>query len=144
MKWIVFLALLVSSSASARVVWQDGDFCFTTVGIMKAEIFADWVGIKLVVDIPDNGYVALRQRGSIDLHFPCKGWVRDLGILVLQNCSELRDSLNFRTMVITANHRCDRTWGKVPITVRVPKMLIPRDCRPDSMRWVGGYYDTEN
>jgi len=110
---------------------------------MDHEVFRDWTGIKVKLKLPPGGYVVLDQRASVEVYLPCKGWVKDVGIVSAIGCDltpdTVKDSKNFRTMVLTEEMGCEQYDGCVLLVVRVPKFFTSKECRPTEIRWVGGY-----
>ena len=145
---VLVAVLLISMPASARELWNNEEgFSLTAVGWMDQDVFPDWLGVKVKMSIPPNGYVAFEQRGSLELHLPCKGWVSDIGIVIAEGCVPSpqtgRDTLGYKYLNITEDFGCDQQDGDVLMVVRIPKMFPTSSCRPDSARWVGGYCDVE-
>lgn len=146
---LLLLALLLVNPAHAREVWHSNDgFALTTVGWFGQDMFSDWLGVKVKMTIPPNGYVVFETTESLELHLPCKGWVGDLGIIAVSGCSPSpdtgKDSLQYRQMVVTPEMGCDKQGGDVLMIVRIPKMFPTSSCKPDSVRWAGGYYRVED
>lgn len=146
---IVLIVLLVGMSASAREVWHDEKgFSLMTVGWLDQSVFPDWIGVKIKLSIPTNGYVYLEQMNSLELHLPCRGWVSDMGIVISDGCipdpQTGRDTLGFRYLSITEDYGCDEQDGDILMVVRIPRMFPTKECRPDSARWAGGYCNVED
>ena len=147
---LILVVLMLGAPAHAREVWRDDakGFKMTTVGWFGQDIFRDWLGVKVRMTIPPNGYVVFKTEGSIELHLPCKGWVEDVGIIAVSGCvpnpQTGKDSLQYRDMAVTREMGCNKYDGDVLMVVRIPKMFPTSDCRPDSVRWAGGSYHVED
>lgn len=148
-KLLIFLmAIILASPASARQLWHTNDgFSLTTVGWFNQDVFPDWTGIKVKLHVPSNGYVVLESQGSLEFHLPCKGWVRDVGIITTHGCNPDpqtgKDTLRAHQIAITSGDGCDEQGGDVLMVVRIPKIFTSSSCRPDSVRWAGGSYHVE-
>ncbi len=148
MKTLWILLLLIATPCSARELWKDSQgFKLTAVGWLDQEVFPEWVGVKVRLAIPEDGYVLLEQQGSVQLHIPCKGWVEDIGIIVTHGCTPDprtgRDTLGFRGMSVTREDGCRKYNWDVLTVIRIPRMFPTDSCIPDSARWVGGYCHVE-
>ena len=145
---VVLLAILMSMPATARELWEKDGFSLTTCGWVDQEVFPDWLGVKVRMSVPPDGYVAFQQMGSLEFHLPCKGWVLDLGIIVADGCvpdpQTGWDTLGYHWLNITEDSGCEEFGGDVLMVIRIPKMFPTKECRPDSVHWAGGYYDVED
>lgn len=145
---VLLLAILVPGPTHARVVWHDdAGFSLTTVGWVDQDVFPDWIGIRMKLDLPPGGYAEFARQGSLEFFLPCRGWVADLGVVIAHGCAPDprtgRDTLGSRGVAVTREMECEE-YGSVLMVARIPRMFPTRDCRPTQARWVKGGCHVEN
>lgn len=139
---ILLLVVLAAGPARARVVWQDeAGFSLTTVGWVEQDVFPEWIGVRVKLDLPEGGYAEFAQKGTLEFFLPCRGWVADLGIVIADGCAPDprtgRDTLGARWVSVTPEMECEE-YGSVLMVARIPRMFPTRDCRPTMARWARG------
>lgn len=149
MRYLLILLAFISFTlpCSAREVWNEEGFKLETSGWFDKELFRDWTGVQMGLTVPPNGYIVIEGKGSIELYLPCKGWVTDIGIIVIEGCNPSldtgRDTAAYHSLCITEDNGCAEQGGRVLILVRIPKIFPTDECIPTAVRWKKGYYDVE-
>lgn len=134
------IVLISSTPLSAREVYSNDGFVIETVSAVDDA--PEYTFIKAGITIPQNGYIYLPPTDSFELLIPCKGWVPDQGILVLDGCPEAKrggDTLN-GPITLTREMGCASKGNRVLVVIRVPRMFMTEKCRPTALRWTGGYH----
>lgn len=139
--WRVAIFLLLASSCSARPVWEEDGFKIETAGWVDQQIFQEWIGVKLLLTIPEDGWLALDGPGSLELYFPKFGWRQDIGVIVFHGCDpDPRTGRDSQGGICGINHDfgCHEVGGKVKMVARMRRFNPTSDNKPTAMRWVYG------
>ena len=134
------IVLIFPASLIAREVYSADGFVIETVS--SIDDAPEYTFIKAGILIPPDGYIYLPPTDSFELLIPCKGWVPDQGILVLDGCPEAKrggDTLN-GPITLTREMGCASKGNRVLVVIRVPRMFMVEKCRPTALRWTGGYH----
>ncbi len=140
MRLLVVLLLMLAATAQAREVWYEGGFVLETASWAPVEV-ANWTGLQAGLTIPPNGYMVLEGPGALEIFLPCKGWVKDLGIIVIKGCvpdPQTGCDTAAAATVITEEDECVKQGSRVLLIIRIPKIFPTADCRPTKARWVAG------
>ncbi len=141
------MLLLLAVPVQAAELWNEDGFKIESAGWMVPPEGAGWLGLKLGVTVPDNGYAVLDGPGSLEFYLPCKGWVADLGIIISPGCRFNpglgKDTQGGALFVITHEMGCEQRGGRVMMVARLPYMFPTQSCRPTKVRWAGGYHEVD-
>lgn len=98
--------------------------------------------IRLILEMPANGYGVFNDLGALQLHFPNRGWVDDDGLTVIYKCRIPRGNTRQQAQVFNYSYICEMDRG-LRVYFHLRNMFVKDP--PDSLRWVPtkGYYREE-
>lgn len=140
MRWLALaLALALASGTEARELWSVDGFKLESAGWMDNAIFPEWTGLRCGLTVPAEGWFVIEEAGAVEVYVPGLGWVRDLGILVVDGCRPTPDNgrdTRRAACCVTEDYACPSQGDRVLMMILLPKMFPTPDNRPTQARWV--------